>query len=141
MRYAMDVKVNVKPVFSNMVHSGVWEGPCRVGTPEQLSPSYEIRTGKEQFAIWAQELRDNLCKYANLMEPAYIEFDETFVVSESEFEKLAKDAPEVDLYLITYRVPGIERFNKPISMINVGPNSHRSRRFLSRHGSRSLYGA
>ena len=121
MLHAMDVKVNVKPVFSNMVHSGVWEGPCRVGTPEQLSPSYEIRAGKEHFAIWTRELRDNLCKYANLMEPAYIEFDETFVVLESEFEKLAKDAPEVDLYLITYRVPGIERFHKPISMINLGP--------------------
>ncbi len=31
MKYAMDVKVNLKPVFSNLVHTDWWEGPCRVG--------------------------------------------------------------------------------------------------------------
>ena len=36
MKYAMDVKVNLKPVFSNMVHSDIWEGPCRVGLKEEL---------------------------------------------------------------------------------------------------------
>lgn len=121
MKYAMDVKVNLKPIFSNMVHSDIWEGPCRVGLTEELDPKYEIRTGKEQFKIWYEELKENICEYANLMDPVYIEFDETFVVKESEFEKIEKDAHEVDLFLITYRVPGIEKFKKPISMINLGP--------------------
>ncbi|MGI5899932.1 MAG: hypothetical protein ACOX8S_08440 [Christensenellales bacterium] len=121
MKYAMDVKVNVKPVFSNMVHTGVWEGPCRVGLPEELEPSYEIRTGKEQFKLWRKELQENLCEYANILEPVYIEFDETFVVSDEEMDKLALDAHLVDIYLITYRVPGIERFGKAVSMINLGP--------------------
>ena len=31
MKYAMDVKVNLKPIFSNLVHTDWWEGPCRVG--------------------------------------------------------------------------------------------------------------
>ena len=38
MKYAMDVKVNVKPVFSNLVHSDWWEGPCRVGVREEGAP-------------------------------------------------------------------------------------------------------
>ena len=38
-----------------------------------------------------------------------------------EFAKLDQDAHEVDLYLITYRVPGIERYKKAVSMINLGP--------------------
>ncbi|MGI5173965.1 hypothetical protein H0R92_10265 [Treponema sp. OMZ 840] len=121
MKYAMDVKVNVKPIFSNMVHSDVWEGPCRVGTPEELEPSYEIRTGKEQFKVWQRELEDNFCEYAKILPPIYIEFNESFVVSDDEFEKIEKDAADVDLFLITYRVPGLERFGKPISMINLGP--------------------
>ena len=50
-----------------------------------------------------------------------MEFDESFVMSDSEFEKLMPQNHEVDLYLITYRVPGIERLNKPVSMINLGP--------------------
>ena len=47
--------------------------------------------------------------------------DRSFVVKDSEFDKLLPENHEVDLYLITYRVPGIERLRKPISMINLGP--------------------
>lgn len=121
MKYAIDVQVNVKPIFSNMVHSDVWEGPCRVGLPDELEPSFEVRTGKEQFKIWKKELESSICGYAKMLPPVYIEFDESFVVSDSEFAKLEEDADEVDLFLITYRVPGLERFSKPISMINLGP--------------------
>ena len=45
MKYAMDVKVNVKPVFSNLVHSDWWEGPCRVGVREEGTPEFERRVG------------------------------------------------------------------------------------------------
>lgn len=122
MKYAMDVKVNLKPIFSNLVHTDWWEGPCRVGVMEEGTPEYERRVGKEQFKIWYDELKDNLdLTRCNLMEPAYMEFDESFVMRDSEFEKLMPQNHEVDLYLITYRVPGIERLNKPVSMINLGP--------------------
>jgi L-fucose isomerase-like protein len=121
MKHAMDIKINVKPVFSNMVHSGVWEGPCRVGRPDELEPSYEAKIGKEQFKLWTQELHENLNKYVHILEPVYIQIDETYVVSDKQFEKLENDTHEVDLYLITYRVPGIERFKKPIAMISLGP--------------------
>lgn len=122
MKYAMDVKVNVKPIFSNLVHSDWWEGPCRVGVREEGTPEFERRVGKEQFQTWREELLANLdLTRCNLMEPAYLEFNESFTVRDSEFDKLAPDAHEVDLYLITYRVPGIERLGKPISMINLGP--------------------
>lgn len=122
MKYAMDVKVNLRPVFSNLVHSDYWEGPCRVGSEETGTPEYEKRLGKEEFKQWYDELKANLdLTRCNLMEPVYIEFDESFVVKDSEFDKLLPENHEVDLYLITYRVPGIERLRKPISMINLGP--------------------
>lgn len=28
LKHAMDVKVNVRPIFSNVVHTAVWEGPA-----------------------------------------------------------------------------------------------------------------
>lgn len=122
MKYAMDVKVNVRPIFSNLVHSDWWEGPCRVGVQEEGTPEYERRVGKEQFKIWKEELESNLdLTRCHLMDPVYLEFDESFVVRDSEFDKLIPQNHEVDLYLITYRVPGIERLGKPISMINLGP--------------------
>lgn len=122
MKYAMDVKVNLKPVFSNLVHTDWWEGPCRVGPMEEGTPEFERRVGKEQFKIWYQELQNNLdLTRCNLMDPVYMEFDESFVMRDSEFDKLMPENHQVDLYLITYRVPGIERLNKPVSMINLGP--------------------
>lgn len=122
MKYAMDVKVNLCPIFSNLVHSEWWEGPCRVGPYEEGTPAYERRLGQEQYAAWKKELEENIdLTRCNLMEPVYIEFNETFNTRDSEFEKLLPNNHEVDLYLITYRVPGIERLHKPISMINLGP--------------------
>lgn len=122
MKYAMDVKVNVCPIFSSLVHSGYWEGPCRVGTPEEASPEAERRLAKEQFSGWKEELEANLdTTRCNIMDPVYMEFNESFVMRDSEFEKLLPINHEVDIYLITYRVPGIERLGKPISMINLGP--------------------
>lgn len=113
MKYAMDVKVNLKPIFSNLVHTDWWEGPCRVGPMEEGTPEFERRVGKEQFKIWYQELQNNLdLTRCNLMDPVYMEFDESFVMRDSEFDKLMPENHQVDLYLITYRVPGIEPYKQ-----------------------------
>jgi len=122
VKKAIDVRINVKPVFSNMVHTGIWEGPCRVGTKEELDPIFEVRTGKEQFKLWKKELMDNIdSKYANVLEPVYMQFDEKFVVPQKELDKVKEDNQETDLFLITYRVPGLDIFQKPVTMINKGP--------------------
>lgn len=132
MKYAMDVKVNLRPVFSNLVHSDYWEGPCRVGPEETGTPEYERRLGKEEIKQWYDELKANIDQTrCNIMEPVYIEFNESFVTRDTEFEKLLPENHEVDIYLITYRVPGIERLHKPISMINLGPTQSRPDRLLS----------
>lgn len=119
---AMDVKVNIKPVYSNMVHSDVWEGPCRVGPRELLEPEYERRMGIEGVKRYKEELEKNLdLRYCNILEPVYVEWDESFVVRDAEMNKLLADIADTDVFLMTYRVPGIERFGKSISMISAGP--------------------
>ena len=72
LKHAMDVKVNVRPIFSNVVHTAVWEGPCRVGRPEILSPEYESRAGKEEFKSWKKTVVEGICAEANVLEPLYI---------------------------------------------------------------------
>ncbi len=123
MKRAMDVKVNLKPVFANVVHTDIWEGPCRVGTEEELSPVYERRAGKEQFLVWQERIRRELSSSARILEPVYIEYDESFYVPDAELAKLEADIAQVDLFLMTYRVPGIEKFHKPMSLIDRGPSA------------------
>jgi len=124
MKKAIDVKINIKPVYSNLVHTDIWEGPCRVGPPELLDPEYERRAGQEQFSMLKKRLEDNLdLRFCNILEPVYIEWDESFVVRERELDKLKADLSEVDVFLINYRVPGIEKFGKTISMIDKSPTS------------------
>ena len=122
MKKAIDVKINIKPIFSNRTHTAYWEGPCRVGRPEELSPEYERRTGREQCKIWYKQLCENINpEYANVLEPVYIEFIENFYISDEQFDLLKKDLVDTDIFLMTYRVPGLERLDKPMSMINRGP--------------------
>ena len=124
MKKAMDVRINIKPVYSNLVHSAIWEGPCRVGAVEELDPRYEVRAGLEKMKVWYNELKAHVSpSLATVLEPEYIQFDESFVVKDSELEKLQKNLDQVDLFLITYRIPGIERLGKPIAMVDRGPTS------------------
>lgn len=121
---AKDIKVNIKPVYSNMVHTDYWEGPCRVGPRELLEPEYERRAGMEGVKHYREELERNLdLRYCNVLEPVYIEWDESFVIRETEMNKLSADLAETDVFLLTYRVPGIERFGKSISIISTGPTA------------------
>ena len=36
-----DLKVKIKPVLPLLIHSGVYEGPCRVGDEKTLDPEFE----------------------------------------------------------------------------------------------------
>ena len=39
----VDVKVNIKPVFFQLIHHAAYEGPCRVGRKEDLTPEADRR--------------------------------------------------------------------------------------------------
>ncbi len=122
MKSALETKVNIKPIFSNVVHTSIWEGPCRVGTREELDPEYEMRTGLEQAQIWYKNFCKNIdTRYANVLPLAYIEYPESFYISDEKFSVLKEDLNETDIFIFTYRLPGIERLHKPMSMINNGP--------------------
>ena len=90
----IQVKVNVKPVFTQLVHSGPYEGPCRVGRAEDLAPEAESQAGRARFEEYARDLADALGPDVHLLEPVYIEWGDNFVLPEAELVKL-----EPDVYL------------------------------------------
>lgn len=115
-------KLNVKPVMTSLVHTGVWEGPCRW----QAQTVEEEKAGVERsFAGWREQLAKSTFATrgdVNLMEPARITFDESFVIPESEFEKLKADAAGADVLYLLPAGSSIaafelgERFGRPILM-------------------------
>jgi hypothetical protein len=61
-----------------MIHADAWEGPCRVGSKEELAKEHEIEVNKKQFSTWGKVLEENIdSSVANILEPVYIEFSET----------------------------------------------------------------
>ncbi|MEA3406787.1 MAG: hypothetical protein U9R48_01745 [Chloroflexota bacterium] len=116
-----EVKVNVKPVFAQLVHSGYYEGPCRVGREEDLSPEGERQNARADFEQFVQELRENVGPDVKLLEPVYMEWGEDFVVPEAELAKLEPDVHNADLILMApsglAQYPSItiaHRYEKPI---------------------------
>lgn len=118
--FVFNIKVNVKPVFSSIVHTAAYEGPCRCGKLEELTPEAERSKSMKAFAKFQEDVKENISPEANILKPIYVEYDESFIVKEEEFKKLEEDINDVDLFLLSYRVPGIERYRKPIAMIGKG---------------------
>jgi len=121
----MDLKVKVKPVFDQLLHSGAYEGPCRVGRKKDLDPEKERQGGEEYFRRWAQQVESEISDEAHLLEPARIRWKDDWHVPEEEIDRLDADAGEVDLYLVSgglsqYPAAAIaHRFRKPIVMVGT----------------------
>jgi L-fucose isomerase-like protein len=122
MERAMFEKVGVKIVFAAIVHKGSHEGPCRAGEKKHLTTEFEKKQRKEEFESIVREVKKNLKEDAEILEPAYIEYAENFVIKERELSKLDNDIEKVDLFLIFggMRVFGIERYKKPVAMLGAG---------------------
>lgn len=116
----INVKIRIKPVFSALIHSDEKEGPCRIGSPEYLNPDAERKRAKETFNNIKGELNKVLTKDAEILEPAYIEYGESFIIPDSQFKQIEEELQKIDLFLLLGRVPGIEKYNKPIAMVGEG---------------------
>jgi len=120
----IDVKVNVKPVFSQLVHASAYEGPCRVGTEEKLAPEAERQRGRESGERFVADLKKHLGPHARLMEPTSMEWSDSFVLPEREIAKLEPDVHDADLVLMGAsglpQYPAISvahRYGKPVGMM------------------------
>lgn len=48
------IRVNVKPVMTNIIHTDVWEGPCRFNVQP---PSEEMAAAQKRFNKWAADIK------------------------------------------------------------------------------------
>ena len=116
-----DLKVKIKPVLPLLIHSGAYEGPCRVGDEKTLDPEFERLQAMKNFEGFCEKVRSGLTEDGELLDPAVIEWGEDWIIPEEEMAKLDKDSANVDLYLIANasltQHPSVEiarRYGKPI---------------------------
>jgi hypothetical protein len=138
----MDIRIAVKPVFSPIIHTDVWEGPCRPTTksrPEQegsrdpileavagwsmadgKTPEQERADAEEGMQKITEILRKNLNPDIQLLDPVLLDYSEDFWISPEKLSRLEQDKDKVDVYLYRGTLLGYpaaviaETFRKPI---------------------------
>jgi len=118
---AGQTRINLKPVMTNIIHTGVWEGPCRFNVQ---SPSKEMAAAQKSFNEWAADIKTNGlgldAEDVSILEPVHITFSEDFVLKPQELNKLRKDSSETDVFFIVPHGSSIasfdigKEFHKPI---------------------------
>jgi hypothetical protein len=116
---ARDVVFCVKPVMISMIHTDVWEGPCRW---KGIPPAEEIANAEKSFAQLTKQIAGwdfRGVPGVKFLEPAHLTFCEDFVIKPQEWAKLAADSQLADAYLVDpftgmagFQVA--ERFQKPL---------------------------
>lgn len=119
----MDIRIAVKPVYAPLIHSAVWQGPCRPGgeEPDEEKTAYYLindpaalwsvvgnKTPEQEKAAaeagvkeFVKELKANLTSDIRLLDPFMMEYSETFSFSPEQIAGLEQDKDEVDVYIVT----------------------------------------
>lgn len=120
------VKLCVKPVMTNILHTDTWEGPCRWS---RVTVDQEKTGAQRSFAAWAKQLREKGLgrpEDVRLLEPAHVTFSEKFVLAKAELDRIARDAPQTDAFFIYPSGSSVaafeigDKFKKPILLMGLG---------------------
>ncbi len=95
-------KLAVRPVMTNIIHSGAWEGSCRW---QAVPPDKEKAVAESAFASWSRAVDRRFADdpHIELLAPVHITFAEDFRVTEAELAKLGRDGKQADALLISPR--------------------------------------
>ncbi|NLF69771.1 MAG: hypothetical protein GX575_12040 [Candidatus Anammoximicrobium sp.] len=121
-----EVKLRIKPVMTNIIHTGVWEGPCRWNA---IGVEDEAKNAEKSFANWSKTLQEQGLGRpgdAELLAPAHLTFNEKFTISDEQWSRLAADSAQADAYFVypagssvsAYEIAA--RFGKPILLKGLG---------------------
>ena len=158
-----DVQLAIKPVFSPIIHSDIWEGPCRPSTgrkknqgnaetaDNERSPFWSLAEGRtpEQEMADAQETMKVLPGLLNtipnpeykMLEPVMVKYSEDFRIRPEELAKLEPDMDKTDIFLVvgsntynnTATVIG-ETFKKPVVIMGPGTVNPDASAYLKARG-------
>ncbi len=94
-----DTKLAVRPVMTNIIHSGVWEGPCRW---RAVSVADEKSGAEANFARWSKQVTQDLGSQigVDVLPPVHVRFAEDFMLTKGQLQKLTRDGKQADALLV-----------------------------------------
>jgi L-fucose isomerase-like protein len=117
---AINTKLVVRPIVGCLTHSHFWEGPCRAGRKEDMTPEAEKKAADAAFQRAVQKL-EKVKGSVEFLEPVDARYDEKFVVGEDIFRKIEEDLDKVDFFLtMNWRIPKLERYRKRVVIMQNG---------------------
>jgi L-fucose isomerase-like protein len=111
--------------MTNMVHSDVWEGPCRFNV---VAVAQEAENVKNSFARWTRNVKDGrfaLGDGVERLEPRLVLFDEAFTLPPAELLPLDQSKDRIDAFFISpdgasFAAAEIaRRYHKPVVLLGL----------------------
>jgi len=103
-----------------------------------LTPRAETARAEQGFEQWQKHLAKTLRPEAEILEPVRFEYAEDLMMPQKEFDKLAGDADETDLYLVAgAQLAAVrigERYSKPVAMVGPGVSTVDGAAYLRARG-------
>lgn len=100
MKRGLDVKLNVRPIFIALVHEAYYEGPCRFGSGEALQPGFDTLVSHQIYEQFVQKVKDSVPECVTVLDPVYVERDDTWITKEELYETLLQGREETDFYIV-----------------------------------------
>lgn len=120
MKKAMDTKLVVRPIIGCLTHTHFWEGPCRAGHREDMTPEAETAAADKAYKD-AVELLKGATDEIDFLPAVDARYNETFVVPDSVWNQIDEDVDKVDFFLcMNWRIPKLERYRKPVVILQNG---------------------
>ncbi len=117
---AMKTKLIVRPIIGCLTHTHFWEGPCRAGHLENMTPEAEKAGADKAFRAAVDKLKE-VTDEIEFLEPIDARYTENFIVGRDVWDQVEKEIDKVDFFLcMNWRVPKLERYKKPIVIMQNG---------------------
>ena len=87
-------KLNLRPIFVEMSHLYVYEGPCRFGQGDELTPEFDQSLNAEMYKGFLEDIRNNIPDWVNLLEPVYVVRHDDWLIPDEMIEAMAKGYEE-----------------------------------------------
>lgn len=117
---AMKTKLVVRPIIGCLTHTHFWEGPCRAGHREDMTPEAERKAADKAYSDAVNQL-SGVTDEIKLLPAIDARYTEKFVVEEAVWTRIEEDLDQVDFFLcMNWRIPKLERYRKPVVIMQNG---------------------